>query len=401
MEIARRLIGASAVFSTDRKVIDVDIAGLVRRLLLFDKFILVSVRLQEFPLLVKYLGYEGLRDLLASKLIEIRCECLQLAQIGQSGLLGDPVLKPFLYKFNWVDAHDHRAYVHDCLQGLNGAPGLQRKQILKLKRSVASAIRRIPEDFRSQVFPSFQNELLHNNRLIATATAMVLRERLGVDDVPFSIRLHQESDDVFRAETDIGRCTRLSEPEAHKIVEKGLMGIGGLSQSIGEMKHYAAISGFRDEELPLFRHKLDFLADAASSQVREHNFRRVIDVSGIPDLSTGRGTVSVDRLLKIRDSSETREFRDWLGGIGAASDSEIRDRVASFRAKAGLKVASGTGRAMRFLVTNGLGLIPHTAAPAVALGALDQFVLDKLLPRSGIAAFVNELYPSIFRSTEK
>jgi hypothetical protein len=53
---------------------------------------------------------------------------------------------------------------------------------------------------------------------------------------------------------------------------------------------------------------------------------------------------------------------------------------------------------MRFLATNALGLIPQITIPALALGVFDQFVLDKLLPRSGIAAFVNELYPSIFES---
>jgi hypothetical protein len=77
MDISRRVIGASAIVSSDdRKVIDVDLSGLIRRLLLFDKYVLVSVRLAEFPILARYIGYEGLRDLLAANLIEIRCECL-------------------------------------------------------------------------------------------------------------------------------------------------------------------------------------------------------------------------------------------------------------------------------------------------------------------------------------
>src|SRR6202022_4845823 len=103
MELNRRLIGASAVVSEDGKVTDVDISGLLRRLLLFDKYILVTIRLQEFPFLPRYLGYEGLRDLLAADLIEIRCECLQLMSMGQSGLFGDQRLPPFNYKFNWID----------------------------------------------------------------------------------------------------------------------------------------------------------------------------------------------------------------------------------------------------------------------------------------------------------
>jgi hypothetical protein len=108
------------------------------------------------------------------------------------------------------------------------------------------------------------------------------------------------------------------------------------------------------------------------------------------------GSISVEKLLEVRDSSEAREFRDWLGGIGQATDDEIRERIASLRAKAGLKVSGDMGKTTRFLITSGLGLIPGATVAALALGATDQFVVDRLLPRSGIAAFVNELYLSIF-----
>jgi FRG domain len=45
-----------------------------------------------------------------------------------------------------------------------------------------------------------------------------------------------------------------------------------------------------------------------------------MDIAGLPEFSTDDGAVDVDRLLKIRDSSEAREFRDWLGSIGQAND---------------------------------------------------------------------------------
>jgi hypothetical protein len=41
---------ASAIISSNKHdAADVDLDGLVRRLLLFDKYVLVSVRLSEFP----------------------------------------------------------------------------------------------------------------------------------------------------------------------------------------------------------------------------------------------------------------------------------------------------------------------------------------------------------------
>src|ERR1700676_3485776 len=53
------------------------------------------------------------------------------------------------------------------------------------------------------------------------------------------------------------------------------------------------------------------LADAMSSEIREQSFRRVIELAGLPEVPMTEGAVSVDRFLKIRDSSEAREFRGF------------------------------------------------------------------------------------------
>jgi hypothetical protein len=396
MEIGRRLIGPSAVISPENKVIDVDVHGLIRRLLLFDKYVLMSIRLQEFPLMAKHLGYEGLRTLLRARIIEVRCECLQLISMGQSGLFGLPALPLFFYRFDWVNASNRKDYIHECLKQMHGSECLERKQVSKLKQAIAAAIRPLSfRDLQDQVIPAFHNEILHNPRLLNDAIKISLQAHTGLTDAPFSVSIHQESPEIFRAESDLQRQAKISDSDAHKIIERAMLAIAAVTQAIAEMKFYAAISGFRDNELPLFRHKLDFLSDLASAEKKERSFQRVIDLADVPDF-TSATEVDVDKLLKIRDSAEAREFRDWLGTIGDARDKEIHDRIASFKAKAGLAVGSERGKALRFLVTTSLGMIPHTAAPGIALGGFDQFLLDKLLPRSGIAAFVNELYPSIF-----
>jgi hypothetical protein len=165
------------------------------------------------------------------------------------------------------------------------------------------------------------------------------------------------------------------------------------------MKVYSALSGYRDEELPLFRHKLDFLAEATSSQPRERGFQRVLDIAGLPEFSTS-DAINVDKLLKVRESTEAREFREWLGSIGNAHEKEIKERVEGLRVKVGLAISGTVGKVVRCLVTSGLGFVPGQEVHALALTLVDQFLLDKLLPRSGVAAFVHELYPSIFRSSD-
>ena len=226
---------------------------------------------------------------------------------------------------------------------------------------------------------------------------MEIRRRLIVTPT-FSLAAYQEGEDTFRVETDLHYRAGITENEAHKIIEVARLAVAGLTQRIGEMKLYSALSGYRDEELPLFRHKLDFLADAASSQNRERGFQRVMDIVGLPEFSSDHA-INVDKLLKVRDSAEAGEFREWLRAIGHADEKEIKERVEGLRVKVGLAIGGTTGKILRCLVTSGLGFVPGQEVPALALTVLDQFLLDKLLPRSGVAAFVHELYPSIFRDT--
>ena len=402
MDIGRRLIGSSALIS-DGRALDVDLGGLVRRLLLFDKYVLASVRLQEFPILARRLGYGSLRDLLDARIIEIRCECLQLTQIGQSGLFGDPILPCFSYKFNWIDMHDRHKYIHDCLQGMHESSALGHKQIITLKRSIVNSIMPLPPEIRPSLFVPFRNELLNNIPLVRRSIELSIKRSRGITaNVPFSLKVREDAEDGYTVETNLADQLRIEPAEAHKIIEAGLLALSALTQAIGEMKAYFAISGFRDEELPLFRDKLDFLADAVSSSSKESSFQRVVTIAGLPELRSRDDTISVEKLLKARESSEAREFRDWLATIGDATDVEIRERVSGFRNAVGRFLGKQSVKDMKTLILSAASCVPHAAVSltATAAGLLDHFLVGKVLPRSGIAAFVNELYPSIFQKRE-
>lgn len=162
------------------------------------------------------------------------------------------------------------------------------------------------------------------------------------------------------------------------------------------MRAHTALSGFTSDELPFFRSKLDSIAEALGSHRQEARFQRIISLAGMPHFPD-HSQIDIERVLQIRNEPEAREFRDWLGGIDNASDSEIHQRISGFNARLGLAAGSRTGRALRFLVTTATGLVPPAGAVLGAtLGALDMFGWDKFARRSGIAAFVHELYPSIF-----
>ena len=239
----------------------------------------------------------------------------------------------------------------------------------------------------------FESELLHNERLVKSAVQWVLSKHHSVRGLAFNLKIHKVGDDRYEAETNLRDKLNLSTQDIHEAIKTALLGISGVVQRIGEMKVHVALSGFTEEELPLFRTKLGSLADALGAEKYEDRFLRVISISGLKDLAADQ-QIDMEKLLRTREEPEAIEFRGWLAGVDKLSDADIKHLVASFNAKLGSAVQTTTGKGLRLLVTTAAGV----ACPVVGVisGILDQFVWDKFFRRSGVAAFVNKLYPSIF-----
>ncbi len=234
--------------------------------------------------------------------------------------------------------------------------------------------------------------------LLKAAIRLVLEKHKGLKTIPeFDIRLHKVGDDRYRAETNLPGQLAQSTGDIHELIKTSLLGIAGVDQRLGEMNVHTALSGFTLEEVPLFSDKLDSLAQAVRSQEAEERFQRVIAIAGLADvLPTSQ--IDADKLLEIRNQPEAMEFRAWLSGIDKRTDREIRELIASLNSKIGLLAQTTIGKALRLVATTAVGLLPpHIGLPAgIALGALDQFAWDKFARRSGVSAFISEMYPSIF-----
>jgi hypothetical protein len=191
---------------------------------------------------------------------------------------------------------------------------------------------------------------------------------------------------------------RLTPEATHNTVKQGLLGIAGLFQRIGEMKAHVAVSGFTEGEHSLFRTKFEAMTDAVSSKRNEDRFVRVLAIAGLSGDVAANQKIDIEKILQIRSEPETLEFRAWLADTDRLSDSEIEDRVKSLNAKIGLAVQGTTGKALRLLVTTVAGLVPPVG---IALSTLDQFLWDRFFRKSGVAAFINELYPSIFQAAAR
>ena len=110
MDITKRLLGTSALIVPDQiGAVGVDLNGIIRRLILFDTYILKTIRLQEFPFLVAALGFDGTMELLKSRAFEIQCESVSLGQTGHVHFLRERqgVLPPLSYCISGLDTADH------------------------------------------------------------------------------------------------------------------------------------------------------------------------------------------------------------------------------------------------------------------------------------------------------
>jgi hypothetical protein len=401
MDITRRLIGTSAILKDTRDTADVDLNGIIRRLILFDTYILKSIRLLEFPPLIAALGFADTMQLLKSTAFKIECESVTTGQMGQTGFAraAKGVLPPLSYSFSGIDTADHEKYVHVCLQPLHKITGLTHKQVLKLKQAIVYKMERLPEGFAGRVATQATEDVLKKQDLVMKSVATAARRTLGVELPDFRLSVHQIDSEDFRVETDLPKRIGIDIETTHKVVERGLLGIAELSSRFAEMEAYSALSGFIDDDLPLVYERLDFLAHSISPETKERQFRRVLEIAGFPDVApavSGK-RVNITRLLEIRESDECREFRQWLPTIETISDTKIQERLDSLRAKLGNAMQSGVGRALRLLVTSGMVIIPGAGLIAGAVaGAVDTFLMEKLLPKSGVIAFISNLYPSVF-----
>jgi hypothetical protein len=395
-DITRRLLGSSAIVRQEpgaREIsVQLDVEGLVRRLLLFDTYILYSVRLKEIAGLIQRFGYEGTLTLLSSGALEIRCECIQFAE----GQFSTPACPPLTFQFHVVDAANRDQYLIDNLSEVNRVPGLSSSELMALRTAVMKAIRQpdIRGIFRSDVAPAFENDILNRPSFLKAAVRQVLEKEKGVvAPEDFTLKFHKVGDDRYEAETDLAQKLPICIDDLHRVLKVAMLGVSSVDQRLGEMRVHNALSGFIPEEVPLFRSKLESLLEAFGSQSQERRFQRVITLAGLPEIPPD-SRVDVNRLLKIRSEPEALEFKGWLAGTDKLSAAELQQLVTSMNVKLGLAAQTVTGKAIRFLVSTVSGIVAPILG--IAVGALDQFAWDKFARRSGVAAFVHELYPSVF-----
>jgi hypothetical protein len=389
----------------DRSV-HVDLGALVRRLILFETVTIESLRLREVPSLVGAFGPEGLRELLDSGAVRIICDAMGTGQVGQStgsqatidpsGPLAFSPIRLVTYS-----AADRRQYLHDCLQEVHGAQ-LPYKVAKRLKAYLAPRLLDYPREAGQAGMDDTLFDLRNRRWQIWEGIRVMVRRETGMDPGPNPGPefISEELDPGdFRIVTSLGTQLNIPDDTARQCVERGVLAVANLNQRLNLMREFDAVTGFRDDEVAFFEQKASFIWSQLDPRSQERRFDRVVTLADFPDLNgLPAGTaIRVDRLLRLRESDECRQLRKWVRNIDSETDQQIEGEFGSIRAKLASMTGGTPGRAVRFLVTTGVGQIPLVGNLAgLALSAADSFLLDRIIGKRGPATFLGRSCRSLF-----
>lgn len=385
----------------------VDVGALVRRLLLFEHCTIESNRLREVPALVEAFGLGGVRTLLESGAVSIICDALTAGQIGQLAVSertrdrGGPLPTGSfrLVSITLPTENEERyKYISGALTAFQDVRG-PLKEIIKLKKILVPMLGTYPNIAGIDGLSTTRKEILTGGSTIWDAIRRVSYSERGIDlgEIPSFEVTDLGRDGDFRL--DCSLTDHVDATEAHRLVERALLGVAGLNIRIYLMQHLEGVTGFRAEEFPFFEDKVGFMVRQLDPSAQEERFDRIVEITGLPGLAPLlSGTkINVNKLLKLRDSDECRDLRTWLRSVDKETDAEINDRFDSIRSQAADLIEGNIGHAVRWVFTTGAGFVP-VAGPVLGplASAADTFLVEKLIGRPGPATFLSRHYPSIF-----
>jgi len=399
----------------------------LERLILFDKFILDSIRLQEIPHLIKVFGYSRVLELLNSGFLLIHSETFgTFGSTGQSSKVsayrakkGDLPLcsyciDPFsIYPYDSPQddetdyKKDQKQFTHQNLQLINQIDGISSKQAQKLREAVARRVIHFSSDsvikeMSAQNYRDFRD----HDPTIKVAIAFRIKALLNQEVDPVAIELKIEFiDDVdFRVESNIESKLSLNKETAHEIIERALLGIAGRNHLIAKMKEFNCLVGYRENEVPIFSSKLDFLVERiATDKKLTPNLHRVLSAKGLPNFSAAvaEGRIDLLKVLEIRESRECIDFRTWLWSQDNIDENELRERLNTFSQRWKDFFKTVRGKTISWLVSSGLSEIPIVGnIIGAGMSFYDKFLAREVLPHEGAITFINNKLPSIYQKPE-
>ncbi len=370
------------------------------RLLLFEKYTLESLRLKELPFLASTISIDGLLELLESGSLKFHWEPISVADIAQlksaNRIAIHDGLPSYTYSISAVELVDLEHAVDKCLKVLKTIPNITHRQLKRLKRAVSNNIVYHRPDAMKGILESFWVDL-KNEDFVKSSIINEAGKAQPSDNFFINIEKVNNNDIIVR--TNICSWLGIDINAGFKVVQSAILRIGGLNERLSQMKDFDSVIGFHSEkDFELYDRKFHPISREISEQKAVKELGRLINLKELPDVNSlfQRGSLDIKKLLKVRESHECRDFRRWLWAQANLSDEEILERFSGIKGKLGNKLTSLPSRVIRFVVGGAVGMFG--LAPGAAVTAVDQFVLDQVFKKDGVRAFVDNLYPSLWRT---
>ncbi|MCH7774852.1 MAG: hypothetical protein IH784_10680, partial [Bacteroidetes bacterium] len=184
-----------SVSKPDGNVFVVNFGELIERLLLFEKYIIRSVRLQEIPHFIHAFGFQATVQLLNSSAIEIHSDIIPVASIPpQAKQVGRFSFKVITIEFN-------NAFVMDMDRNRREL-NLPKKESLALEETLAKKVVQYPENSYRDIQSQFTNDLRNNVPHIKAALAISLNKKVENDVEPESIEINIPAPPPIKSEPE-------------------------------------------------------------------------------------------------------------------------------------------------------------------------------------------------------
>lgn len=403
-----RVLGECWVQNPSGEIVKFDSSSVLQMLLLYDKVILETPNFHEIEALVSLLGFDGLIGLLESGDLRLVCDPLVVASVPNRG---DPVRGPKLptghLRFEVVRIFDPKGkptHISQKLQQIVDISGLPYGDARRLKSLIGTTAVRHGVDSGKMAVQATLRDASASTPVIFAAIEQEMRRRgLASPSERPELSFNLTSEGSISYASNLQKLCSLDARTEHGVVEHALLAVAGLNRRIETMHEFAAVRGLNDGDLHVLDEKIRFLSSLIDPNIQVERLRRVTSALSLPsfDAALDRHELDVKALLRLRQSSEIAEFRRWLGSADSVSDDELRALGSSLKARLGSFVRSDTGKALRFIATTAIGLVPGAgAAIGAAASALDSFLLERLFASPSVVAFLSAQMPSVFASKD-
>jgi hypothetical protein len=284
----------TTVSDTSGVVTGVDVAAVIRRLVLFEKVIVRSLRLEELPPLIKAFGESGLRTLLNSGSLRFLWDSPVVGtDVSHGGVRDLPQSHVSFFIVGLANPEEELQGQFSVLQRVSGLKNSQRAEV---EETVRKSLAHYPNNFGQLLLNQIDTDLRHNSVALKAGISQQLPKVLPNVDLSsysFEIEVDEYEPRVFRIETPFANDFQLAPGEIHRVLQDAVAAVSNLNHRLSEMIEFSALTGFRENEASILFGKVAGLMASQNRTRRRGNSNAFWKLRMSLSSSLIRGSMSI------------------------------------------------------------------------------------------------------------